>query len=102
MQFIYYRKCIRHLAVRRGGHIGVSRLTNKFMNLLNCNYLPTFEDFSVLCHENKKYLLELKESLLLMRDRPSMNQNIGSVRLCLNEFLNLNYQFVKWLDNEQM
>ena len=43
--------------------------------LLNCNYSPTF-DLSVLCQENKRYLLELKESLLIMRDRPSMNWNM--------------------------
>ena len=30
--------------------------------------IPTLSDFSVLCHESKKYLLELKESLLMMRD----------------------------------
>ena len=29
---------------------------------------PTLSDFNVLCHESKKYLLELKESLLMMRD----------------------------------
>ena len=43
--------------------------------LLNCNYSPTF-DLSVLCQENKRYLLELKESLLIIRDRPSMNWNM--------------------------
>ena len=79
----YYRECIRHLPVRSGEHIGISPLTNKRVqprkdsavcrHLSNCNYSPTFEDFSVLCHENKKYLLELKESLMIMRDRPSMN-----------------------------
>ena len=41
-------------------HIGISPLTNKRVqprkdsvvshHLLNCNYIPTFEDFSVLCH----------------------------------------------------
>ena len=76
----YYGECVRHLAIGSGEHIGISPLTNKraqsrnnsavYHDLLNCNYSPTFEDFSVLCHENKKYLLELKESLLLMRDRP--------------------------------
>ena len=73
----YYGECVRHLAVRSGEHTGISLLTNKgvqprkdsavYHHLLNCYYSPTFEDFSVLCHENKKYLLELKESLLIMR-----------------------------------
>ena len=71
----------RHLAVRSGEHIGISPLTNRKVqprkvsavshDLLNCNYAATFKDFSVLCHENKKYLLEMKESLLIMRERPS-------------------------------
>ena len=79
----YYREYGRHLAVKSGEHIGISPLTNKRVehrknsavchHLLNCNYSPTFEDFNVLCHENTKDLLELKESLLIMRNRPSMN-----------------------------
>ena len=88
-------ECIRHLAVRSGERIGITHLTNKRVQsrknsavchyLLNCNYSPTFEDFSVLCHENKKYLLELKESLLIMRDRSSMNRNVHFVPLYLFE-----------------
>ena len=74
----YYREYVRHLAVRSGGHIGFSPLTNKRVqprkdstichHLLSCNYSSTFEDFSVLCHENNKYLLELNKGLLTMRD----------------------------------
>ena len=70
----YYRECVRYHAIRRVQHIGVSPLASKFSNF---NYSPTFEDFNVLCHENKKYLLELKESLIIMRDRTSMTQNIS-------------------------
>ena len=83
----YCGECVIHLAVRSVKHIGILTLTNKRVqprkdsalcqHLLNCNYSSTFEDFSVLCHEKKKCLLELKESRLIMRDRPSMN---GSVR----------------------
>ena len=68
----YYGECVGHLAVRSGEHISISPLTNERVqlrkdsavchHLLNCNYSPTFEDFSVLCHENRKYLLELKEA----------------------------------------
>ena len=65
----YYGECVRHLALRSGEHIGVSSSTNKRAQpekdsavshyLLNCNYSPSFQDFSVLCRENKKYILEL-------------------------------------------
>ena len=50
-------------------------------HLLNCNYLTSFKDFSVLCHENKKYRLELKEILVIMRDGPSISRNIRSAPL---------------------
>ena len=93
----YYWECVRHLAVRSGEHIGISPLTNKRVrprkdivvchHLLNCNYSPTFEEFSVLCHENKKYLLELKGSLSKMRDRPLMNWNVRSAPLYLFEWV---------------
>ena len=84
----YYGECVRHLAVRSGEYIGISPLTSKRVqprkdsavchHLLNCNYSPTSEDFSVLYHENKKYFLELKESFLIIRDRPSRNRNVRS------------------------
>ena len=53
-------------------------------HLLNCSYSATFEDFSVLCHENKKYLLELKESLFYI-EKSSMNWNIRSAPFYLFE-----------------
>ena len=90
----YYIESIRHLPVR-SEHIGISPLTDKKVQprknsvvchyFLNHNYSPNFEDFSVLCHEKKKHLLELKEILLIMKDRPSINQNIHSSPLDLFE-----------------
>ena len=89
----YYGESIRHLDIRSGEHIGVSPLTGKKVkpsnnsaicdHLLHCNFLPSFDNFSVLAYENKKYLLEIKESLLIMRDKPSLNRNINSAPLYL-------------------
>ena len=89
----YYGESIRHLDIRSGEHMGVSPLTGKKVkrssnsaicdHLLHCNFLPSFDNFSVLAHENKKYLLEIKESLLIMRDKPSLNRNIISAPLYL-------------------
>ena len=69
----YYGESIRHLDIRSGKHIGVSPLTGKKVkpsnnsaicdHLLHCIFLPSFDNFSVLAHENKKYSLEIKESL---------------------------------------
>ena len=35
------------------------------------NFLTHFDNFSILAHENKKYLLEIKESLLITQ--PAQN-----------------------------
>ena len=47
-------------------------------NLLLWNHSASCDDFHILTRENKKFLLELKESLLIMRDKPSLNRNITS------------------------
>ena len=89
----YYGESIRHLNIRSGKHIGVSHLTGKKVkvsnnsavcdHLLHCNFLPSFDDSSSLAYENKMFLLETKESLLIMRDKPSLNRNINSAPLYL-------------------
>ena len=83
---------MRYLNVRIGERIGISPLTRKQVkpknssaanHLLLCNHSPSYDDFSILTRENKKFLLELKESLLIMRDKPSLNKNITSAPLYL-------------------
>ena len=83
---------MRHLNVRIEEHIGILTLTKKKFkpkgsavsdHMLLCNHSPSFENFSVLTKENKKFLLELKEILLMMRDKPSLNRNIRSAPLYL-------------------
>ena len=75
------------------GHIGVSPITRKnakpsnksviWDQLVHYNFLPSFDNFSVLAHENKKYLSKIEESLLIMRDKPSLNRNINSAPIYL-------------------
>ena len=88
----YYGESVRHLNVRTGEHIGISPLTKKQVkpknrsiadHLLFCNHSASYGDFDILTRENKKFLLELKESLLIMRDKPSLNRNITSAPLYL-------------------
>ena len=85
----YYGECVRHLNVRIGEDIGFSALTMKKVkpkcsavrdHLLFCNHSLSFEYFSVLTKKNKTFLLE---SLLVMRDKPSLNRNIRSAPLYL-------------------
>ena len=77
---------MKHLNVRIGEHIGISPLTRKQVkpknssvadHLLLCNHSASYDDFSILTRENKKFLLELKESLLIMRHNPYLNKNIA-------------------------
>ena len=88
----YYGECIRHLNVRIGEHIGISPLTRKQVkpknssvadHLLPCNHSESYDGFSIQTRENKKFLLELKENLLIMREQPSLNRNITSAPLYL-------------------
>ena len=83
----YYGECVRHLNVIIGEHNGISPLTKKQVepkncfvanHLLFCNHSASYDDFSILTRENKKFLLEFKESLFIMRDKPSLNRNITS------------------------
>ena len=87
-----YGECARHPNVTIGEHIGISSLTRKKVkhkgtavsdHFLLCNHSPSLENFSVPTKKNKKFLLELKESLLIMRDKPSLNRNIRSAPLYL-------------------
>ena len=93
-QFIpYYGETDRHLKVRSAEHIGISSLTFKKTkpskesairdHLSNCNKIPSFEEFTILTNGNNKFDLEIKESLLIKRDRPILNKNISSAKLFL-------------------
>ena len=81
------------MKVRAGEHIGISPITNKRTkasnnsaicdHLLLCNNTPSFDEFSVLAHGKNKFLLEIKESLLIMRDSPVLNKSVSSAPLYL-------------------
>ena len=88
----YYNECVRHLNVRIGKDIGISPLTKKQFKLRNspaadqllfCNQSAFYDDFSILTCEKKTFLLELKENLLIMRDKPSLSRYIISAPLHL-------------------
>ena len=63
----------------------ISSITKKQVNpksssvgdqLSFCNHSASYDGFSTNTRENKKTLLELKESMLIIRDQPSLNSNI--------------------------
>lgn len=51
--------------------------------LLESNNHLFFKEFRVLPHGNEKYLPQLKESILIKRDKPILNKNIISALLHL-------------------
>ena len=91
----YYGEGIGHLDKGSSEHIGLSPLTGKKFkpsnnnavcdHLLHREFLPSFENFSILDHENRKCLFEIKESQLIMRDKASLNRIILSAPLILLE-----------------
>ena len=96
----YYGESIRHINIRPEEHIGLSPLTGKKVkpsnnsascdHLLHCDFSPSFDKFSILARENETYLSEIKESLLIMRDKLSLNKNINFAPLYL--FDEVSYQ----------
>ena len=67
-------------------HQGVSRRTGKHLketlstsvrdHMLDCNHIEAWDDFKVLGRESNHWLLEIKVSLFIKRDRPTLNKNI--------------------------
>ena len=89
----YTGKTFRHLKVRVSEHQGVSPRTGKIVkgtlstsvrdHMLECDHIVTWDDFKVLGRESNHWLLEIKESLFIKIDKPSLNKNIGSQELFL-------------------
>ena len=42
-------------------------------HLLFCDHSPFFDDFTILVHRSNKFLLEIKESLLIKINKPELN-----------------------------
>ena len=81
----------RHLQVRTGEHISTSPLTGKRVNnnkkssvknhFLLSGRVCSFDDFTVLNYESHKFKSLIKESLLVSKDKPSLNKQIKSLKL---------------------
>lgn len=88
----YYGKTNRHLNVRASEHLGISFRTLKRVqprntavseHLLNTDHTGGFDDFRVIARANSDWHLLIKESLLIARDRPTLNAQISSLPLVL-------------------
>ena len=91
LQRTYYGESERPFFVRASEHLGKTPLTGKrvknpkksaiFDHILLKGHDASFEDFAILLKENNKIKLQLKESLLIKRDKPKLNRNIYSYPL---------------------
>ena len=89
----YTVKTYRHFKVRVSEHQSVSPRTSKPVkgtlstsvrdHMLVCDHKVVHEDFKFLGNASNRYLLELKESLFIKRDKPSLNENLYSQELLL-------------------
>ena len=87
----YYGKTYRHFFTRAAEHMGISNLTEKRVknvkqsavsdHLLQCDCSINFDDFDILASETKNFRLLIKESLLIMRDKPVLNRTTTSFPL---------------------
>ena len=98
----YIGKTFRHMKVRISEHQGVSPRTGKHLKgnlstsmryrMLDRNHMVAWDDFKVLGREPNNWFLEIKESLFIKRDRPSLNKNIYSQELLLFWFYDVRYK----------
>ena len=89
----YYGETSRHLKVRACEHMGITPLLEKISkskkttavkeHLRCCPHRASLDDFSIMTSAQSKFLLEIKESLLIHRDTPTLNKNVTSVPLYL-------------------
>ena len=89
----YIGKTYRHFKVRVSEHQGVFPRTGKPVkgtlstsvrdHMLVCDHKVVHEDLKLLGNESSRYLIELKESLFLKKDKPLLNKNLYSQELLL-------------------
>ena len=90
---IYYGKSERHFHVRACEHLGISHLTGNMCktpkitavseHMTSSKHAGNIDDFTIIGGDNSKsnFRLLIKESLLISRDRPSLNRTIQSFPL---------------------
>ena len=61
---------------RTGKHLKGTFSTSVRDHMLDCNHMVAWDDFKVLGRESNHWLLEIRESLFIKRDKPSLNKNI--------------------------
>ena len=87
----YYGKTSRNLAIRCREHIGVTKTGLRINNNSSAVYNHSCttghpispEDFSIISSTSNNSDLLIHESLLILRDRPTLNSQTSSIQLTL-------------------
>ena len=84
-------KLKKNVFVRASEHLGITPLTGKFVktpkksaifdHMLLDGHKASFDNFSILLKESNPSKSQLKESLLISRDKPILSKNIYSFPL---------------------
>ena len=71
------------LTPQTGKHLKGTLSTSVRDHMLDRNHVVAWDDFKVLGTESNHWLLEIKRSLFIKRDRPLLNKNIYSQEMSL-------------------
>ena len=90
-QAAYYGKTSRHFVVRCREHLGINKkgisiksASSSIRDHINeTGHAASFDDFCILDKANNNFDLLIHESLLILRDRPTLNQQNSSIPLYL-------------------
>ena len=90
-QASYFGKTSRNLITRCREHLGINKAGQKIKaspsaigdHISQSGHAASLEDFSVLDRANNEFDLLIHESLLILRDRPSLNSQQSSIPLAL-------------------
>ena len=82
----------QEVSSRTGKNLKGTLSTSVRYQMLDCNHMVACDDFKVLGRESNNWFLEIKESLFIKRDRPSLNKNICSQELFLFWFYDARYK----------
>ena len=84
----YIGKTFRHTKVRVSEHQGESPRTGRHFrgtlstsvrdHMLDCSHVVAWDDFKLLGRESNHWLLKIKDTLFIKRDRPLLYKNIYS------------------------
>ena len=88
----YYGKTKRNLLIRCNEHLGINRNGRELSSpslpsirdhIKQTGHTASIDDFSVISKTTNSYDLLIHESLLIQRDRPSLNSQQSSISMVL-------------------